>query len=208
MPHEPEQYDDDDMIEVEHAEEVTVINEEPEERRWPFAYPLLWVLVVTSLLLNVVMLRQVMLARSAAQNAVSDAIVVIDGLKDEQFTYNVVIDDTLPLQADLPINETIPVVIDQQIPIRTNVAVPVDAGILGTINLNVPINTTVPINFEQDITIDRTFSVNTTVPVHLDVPIELSVSETPLSGMLDDLELRLENLEAELDQPLVPLPGD
>lgn len=207
MPHEPEKYEDDDIIEVEHAEEVTVITDETDEQRWPFAYPLLWVLVIVSLLMNAVMLRQVMLARSTAQSAVSDALVVIEGLKGQAFTYNVVIDDTLALQADMPINETIPIEINQELPIKTNIAVPVDAGIFGTIDLNVPIDTTVPVSFEQDITIDRTFNVNTTVPIHLEVPITISIADTPLLGALDDLALRLETLESDLSQPLIPLPG-
>ncbi len=203
MSHEPERIDE---FEVQHAENVTVIQEEP-ARRWPFGYPLLWLLVVLSLIMNAVMLRYLMLSRVATRQAIGDAIEVIDNLGSQRFTHTVVIDDTIALQADMPVNETIPVTIDQDLAIREDITVPVDTRLFGTINLNVPIDATVPVEFEQDIVIDQTFKIDTTVPIYLEVPINLAVADTELAATLNDLSLRLEEMQASLDRPLIPLPG-
>ncbi len=179
----------------------------PTTGRSPFAYLLLWVLVVVSLLLNVVTLRIMLLSREASRQAVADAIAVIDDLQSKTFAHTVVIDQSLAIETDLPLDETIPVTIDQVLPVDTVVTVSVDAGVLGVIPLEIPIRTRIPINLTQDVVIDQTFHIETAIPVHLEVPINLSVAETPFYDTLEDLQLRLEALQDQLNKPLLPIPG-
>lgn len=183
-----------------------VEDDEP-KRQWPFGYLLLWVLTVVSLLINVVLLRQVILARQAAQIAVGQVLGVLEDLQGASLSYDVVVDQTLQIETALPIDETIPVVIDQDLPIDTTVRANVNAGILGQIPLTVPIVATVPVYIEQDIRIDQPFDITMAVPVNFTVPIEVSVANTPLAGTLDDVIVRLEELQNGLGKPLIPVPG-
>lgn len=173
----------------------------------PYGYIALWVIVILSLLLNVVMLRQVVIARQIARQSVSDAVELIGTLRTQTITYDVIVDENLVIDTDMPVNETIPVVIDQEIPIDIEVTVPVDTVLFGTINLDVPIKTDIPVYLEQPITIDQTFHINTAVPVYFEVPIEIRIEDTPADGLLDDLQTRLRRLENSLSAPLVPIPG-
>ncbi len=174
---------------------------------WPFGYLLLWLLTTLSLLLNAVMLRQMLIARSIARQAVSDATAIVENLKEQTITYTIVVDDTLAIETDLPVDETIPVTIEQTIPVDVVVTVPVNAGLFGRINLDVPIQTSIPVNLRQDIEIDQTFHVDTAVPINLAIPVEIRVRDTPFAVLLDDFAGRLGRLESSLNAPLVPIPS-
>lgn len=176
-------------------------------RGQPAGYLLLWVLTLISLLVNALLVRQTMLARQTAQQAVRDAIDVIDGLQSQAYTHTVVIDEALTVQADVPVNTTIPVIVEQDLPIDTTVNVPVQTALFGTINLDVPIETTIPISLEQDVAIDQTFTIDTAVPLYLEVPIELVVADTPFADTLTAMRDRLEATEDSLSEPLIPIPG-
>lgn len=178
-----------------------------DDRDIPYGYIALWVIVILSLLLNVLMLRQVLLARQIARQSVSDAVELIGTLRSQTISYNVVVDEELLIDTDMPVNETIPVVIDQTIPIDMVVTVPVDTVLFGTIDLDVPINADIPVYLEQPITIDQTFRITTTVPVFFEVPIEVKIENTPAADLLTDLQDRLRRLEASLSAPLIPIPG-
>lgn len=176
-------------------------------RQWPFGYLLLWLLAVTSLLMNVVMMRQLLLARQAARSAVSEVLTVLDNLQGTSLNYEVTVDQILQIETDLPVDETIPVVIDQNLPIDTTVQATVNAGPLGQIPLNVPIVANVPVYIEQDLHIDQPFAVSMAVPVNFTIPIDIELADTPFSATIDEVKARLEQTQADLDKPLVPLPG-
>jgi hypothetical protein len=177
-----------------------------EPRQWPFGYLALWVLVTLSMLFNVVLFRQMLNARDAAGQAVADSIAVIENLQTQTFSTTIVVDETMIIDADTPLNETIPIAVDQVLPVDTVVTVPVDAGIFGEIVLEVPIQTDIPVKFEQDIVIDQAFHIYTAIPVYFEVPITLEVADTPFYDTLDDIKARLQKLEDKLIQPLISLP--
>ena len=176
-------------------------------RQWPFGYLLLWLLTVISLLINVVMMRQLLLARQAARSAVADVLTVLDNIQSTSLNYEVVVDQTLQIDTDLPIDETIPVVIDQNLPINTTVQVTVNAGAFGQIPLNVPIVADVPVNIEQDLHIDQPFAISMAVPVNFTIPINIELADTPLNSTIDEVRTGLEQVQDDLNQPLIPLPG-
>jgi hypothetical protein len=173
----------------------------------PAGYLILWVLTLLSLLLNVFMVRQVILARQVARQAVHSAIAVMGDLQQMRLSYEVVVDQAMPIVTDLPVNETIPVTIREQLPISTVVQVPVNAGPFGTLNLDIPIRTTVPLNLDTSVTLNQSFHVDTVVPVRFEVPVEIAVRDTALYATLEDVKARLEALAATLDTPLLPFGG-
>ena len=176
-------------------------------RQMPFGYLLLWLLTVISLLMNVIMMRQMLLARQAARSAVAQVLTVLDNMQATSLNYEVVVDQTLQIDTDLPIDETIPVVIDQNLPVDTTVHATVNAGVLGQIPLSVPIVADVPVNIEQDLHIDQPFAISMAVPVKFNIPIDIKLSDTPLSATIDEMKAQLEQVEADLNKPLIPLPG-
>lgn len=175
-------------------------------RRWTPDYIALWVIAVLSLLMNLVMFRQLALARNAARQAIADSIATIDQFEQSTITTNVKIDDTIVIDTDLPVDESFPVEIKDSFPIDTVLAVPVDAGLLGKLNLNVPIKTTIPVDIKPTVNINQTFHVKAPLPIKLDVPIQIKVATTGLAPALDGLKARLQTLADQLDAGLVTAP--
>jgi hypothetical protein len=171
---------------------------------WQVSYLVLWIVTIGSLLLNLVILRRLENARQLGRQAVLDAVAVIADIQTKTFSQTIVVDRTLEIDTDMPVNETIPVSINETIPVNTTVTVPVDAGPLGTFPLDIPIATSIPIDLDVDIVIDRTFHVNAAVPVYFEVPVVIAVEDTPLHDTLSDMQIRLEALAVQLDQPIVP----
>ena len=177
----------------------------PPVRSMPTGYLILWGLTIISLLLNLFTVRQMILARQVARQAIHSAIAIMGDLQQMSFTHQVIVDQAMPIVTDLPVNETVPVIINEQLPISTVVQVPVNAGPFGTLNLDIPIRTTVPINLTARVNINQSFHVDTVVPVHFEVPIAIAVRDTPLHATLDSVKAHLEALAATLDAPLLPL---
>ncbi len=179
-------------------------NDDNEGRSMLFSgsYVLLWVLVLGLLVSNVMLIRELLFARQAAASAVGAAIEALDSFHDQTFSYVVVIDETIAIDMDMPINTSIPVVINEDFDINSSVSVPVDLGPLGTTNVNVPIRTTIPIDLTVEVVIDQTFPINAPMPLYLEVPLELAVEDTPFAGTLDEAGDGLQALYDELSAPL------
>lgn len=169
----------------------------------PPGYIVLWVITILSLLFNVVVLRQLAIAKQVAQQAIDDAIITVGNLQNTTLTYTAVINDTIPLNADLELNESIPVLVDETLPINASINVPVRMGPFGTYTVTLPISGSVPVYTTLNIVIDQPIHVATTVPVQLEVPVRLAVKDTPLAETFDDLTTRLEALALQLNRPLL-----
>jgi hypothetical protein len=176
-------------------------------RPWPFGYLLLWLIAILSLLMNAITLHQIVAARQAARQAIGDAVAVLEGFQRQSLSYTVVVDEILIIDTDVPLDETIPVSIDEIMPVDTIVTVTVDGGILGPIPLKIPIQTDVPVDLDFDVPVNQSFRIAAAVPVYFEVPVRLSVGETSLYGTLEEAKLRLLGLSERLDTPLLPLPG-
>jgi hypothetical protein len=166
----------------------------------------LYLLVTISLILNAVVIRQLILVRVGAQRAIEDTILLLEDFKKQTFSYTFVVDDTLLIDSDLPVDETIPVRIQDTIPINTTVVVPVDTRFFGIIDLQVPIRTSVPVDIQAEVNINQTFRVNTTVPIYVEVPVAITVAETPLFDAIGDVQAGLDQLSRNIGTGLLPTP--
>ena len=168
---------------------------------------LLAVLTLLSLVLNGVVIAGLVRARQialdgqqATLNAVADARSMVTGVSDDTFSYTFAVQQQVPIETSVPFNEQVSVPIRTTIPISTVVIIPVDAGLLGTFNVDVPVRTMIPVNLDVTIPISQTVDIATTVSLDLDIPIEVPLAETPLVGYMEELDAGLASLEESLVQ--------
>ena len=129
----------------------------------------------------------------------------IEGLRtfgDSTISFDVSIDEVIPVDTEVVINRTV------EVPIKTTI--PIDQSFDTTIRIdtplgNVPVDVTVPVDVEVpidlvvDIPIDETVPIRDEFPVQLDVPIAIDVRETELAALTDSLAAGLESLQEMLD---------
>jgi hypothetical protein len=174
---------------------------------WPPGYLLLWVIALASVTMNVIVLRQIVLAREAAQQSIDDAIAILGDLQESTFTYTFPVDDTLLIETEVPIHETVPVPIHEVVEVRTAATVTLlDIPGIGPITHSVPVAADVPIDEEFEFEIDEVFPISVPVDIDFDVPIAVALADTPLYDTLGVTIARLEALSQLLGEPLVPNP--
>jgi hypothetical protein len=132
----------------------------------------------------------------AIDSALGEAVAGIDEFANSTITFNVGINETVPINAEVVLNRTIAVPINTTIPIDeefdTTITVNGPFGIDIPLSITVPIQLDLPIDLTVDIPINETIPVNTEVPVNLDVPIEIDISETELATLAQSLAQGLE----------------
>jgi len=166
---------------------------------------LLTLLTLLSLALNGVIIFALLRARQTTLAMVKDTRAVVSGIGDDTISYTMEIEHEIPVSISVPFIHEIDVPVNTTIPIDTTVIVPIEAGILGTIEIEVPIRTFVPLNLEIAVPINETVEVDTTVPLDLEVPVEIAITDTPIGGYLEELDEAL----AQLEERLTALPfGD
>lgn len=167
----------------------------PKWRSWH--YILLWLVAITSLVLNILLLAGLYNFRLQAQREVSKVTQILDTVEIENFELPVVVDETLPIDITVPftdtfeisVRETVP--ISLTIPIKENVSFPINdvvrinrdvtvsIVVLGApIPVNIPIRADIPIALNIDIPVDLAVPVDTTIPIELDlvVPVDTEVT--------------------------------
>jgi hypothetical protein len=159
----------------------------------------LWLLVIVSIMLNVVVLIQLLSFRRAAHAAVTEASAVLADLQDETIALTIPVDETIVIDTEFPVTETVSVPIQTEVPISAAVAVMVDAGLLGGIPVSFPISANVPVDVMVDVPIDQTFAVQAPITLELEIPIEIAMADTPLAETLSQVQESLTSLAAELE---------
>lgn len=175
---------------------------------WPPGYILLWLITLASVTINVILLRQTLLARSIALNSVRESITALERLQTTVINYEIQIDQTLPVKTDVPIDMTVPIRIQDDFEINTSVTASIPAGPLGTLPVRIPISTTVPIDKTFNIEIDQVLTIDTVIPVKFNVPLSFSIQEFGLVPVIEETIARLRLLEQSLNSPLIPFLGD
>ena len=173
------------------------------------AFALLVIFVLVSLVLDVFIVLQLYRARQAALHLTAQAAVDLGVLQGETIRYTFHFRDQLPVVAKVPFHEKLDVPIVAVIPISTMVSVeqtlqaPIHT-LLGDITVEVPLDMeipvamTVPIDLSVPVEISRTVTVSATVPLDLEVPLAVPIAETPLAGLLGELQKALLDLQTQI----------
>jgi len=164
----------------------------------PPDYWALWFVALISLALNVWLINGLLVARRQAAQAVLQAAESVQDLRASTFETTVQIDQSIPINLSVPINQTLTVPIDTQLPVSAIVQVPIEVPFLGAQIFDVPINTTIPIKFETQLPVNITVPISANIPVELTVPVKIDVANTPLNSTLQKAENALSNFALQL----------
>lgn len=190
-------------IVIEPTPETVTVTESPKpvKTRFPFLYVLLWIIAVTSLLLNVFVIKTLLDVKQQAAVAFSDAAASLGTIKNGTIDYTVKIDEKIPVALDVPVKFTVEVPIKRTIPIDTIVDVPIEIPLVGTRTIQVPISTTIPVDLTVQIPVDQRIPVNGSVPVRFDVPIKLNIGDTAFGEGLGQFQAVLQQQAESLGAP-------
>ena len=151
----------------------------------------LFAMVTVSLALNFALIVTLVRVRSAALDALDQAVAVTNGLGNEVFSIPVHIDQNVPVSVSMPFAYQDTIVVDTTVPISTTVSVPIDlAGQAVVVAL--PLRTAVPVKLQVPVSLSKTIDVNASVPVKFDTNVEVRLADTPLPGYLARLRAAIE----------------
>jgi hypothetical protein len=151
------------------------------------------VLLAISLLIHALTLSRLLSVRATLRDEVGQLATAVQGAKQQHLTYNVPIDQQLPINIDVPIKRELTVPIKTSVQIKQQITLPIDTG-LGVVNIPVPIDTSVPISTSVPIAFDQTVNISTTVPIQLNLPVQIDMGSGQIGGYLDRLYAALLDL--------------
>jgi hypothetical protein len=155
------------------------------------------VLLGVSLLVHALTVSQLLRVRGTLRSELAQAADRVAQAKTQQISYDLPIDQQLPINIDVPIRRSMEVPINTEVQIKQNITLPIDTG-LGQINLPIPIDATVPISTTVPIAFDQTVNISTTVPIQLAVPVRVNLGSEQVAPLLDRLRQRLLELRDSL----------
>ena len=123
------------------------------------------------------------------------------GLDEAVIERTINVDDQIPVQFDLPLNQSTSVVLTADVPIAANASFTLPGGggmINGRVDIVLPEGLVLPIRLDMIVPVD------TTIPIHLPVDVEIPLKETQLHEPFDNLRGLLQNYVCALDN----LPDD
>ena len=153
----------------------------------------LFVMVTVSLALNFALIVLLLQARSAALDALDQAVAVTNGLGNEVFSIPVHVDQNVPVSVGVPFAYQDTIVLKTTVPISTTVSAPVDLG-GQTVVVALPVRADVPVKLQVPVSVSKTIDVNTNVPVKLDANVQVRLADTPLPGYLARLRAAIESM--------------
>jgi len=125
----------------------------------------------------------------------------VNGLREfgeSTISFDVKIDEVIPITTDVTIDRVVEVPIKTTIPIKetfdTTISISTPLGDI-PLDVTVPVDVDVPVDLVVEIPINETVEINEEFPVQLDVPIAIEVSETELADLTDSLAAGLESLQ-------------
>ncbi|MEM8530038.1 MAG: hypothetical protein AAGF95_04295 [Chloroflexota bacterium] len=176
--------------------------------------PSLWkAMIVTSFLMNIVLLFVLLLVvvfaftwRSELNEVVVQGLAreniielrdVVNDLQHAHIVTTIPIDEPLPVELNVPIDQTTMVTTTVDVPISAPAFI--DMGPFGelypNVNLNLPAGTPLLIELKLDVPLE------TTIPVELDVPVDIALEDTDLAPEFQ----RLGGIVDSLVAPVAPL---
>jgi MFS family permease len=138
--------------------------------------------------------------------ALDEAVTGIETFRNSTITFDVAIDEVVPIDTEVVLDRTLDVPINTVLPIDeefdTTITVNGPFGIDIPLDITVPIKLDLPIDLQVAIPVNETVPINTEIPVSLDVPISIDIAETELAELAAALQQGLESfreLAAGLD---------
>ena len=168
----------------------------PAQRSAP---PLLWMIAVTSLILNLALVGAIAygiytgigIGRTFAGTAANQ----LAAFSDSTFSTTVRVQHTINIDTSVPFEYADTISIDQVVPIKTTVAVAQEFPIIGILKFDVPIDTSVPISRSVPIRIERKVPISLSVPIDFEVPVAVKLADTPVKPQIDAVVETLRALE-------------
>jgi len=151
----------------------------------------LTVLVVFSLALNGYLVATLLGVRQTALDAVATARNNLAQLGSQPFVTQVSIDQEIPFDTVVPINQTLTVPINIDYPLSTVVNTAVNIPVLGRQEISLPIQTTIPIRYTLEVPIAVDVPISLTYHLQTDVPVEVVIPpqiRAPLDDVLRQIE--------------------
>ncbi len=129
---------------------------------------------------------------------VEEAIAGLRTFGDSTISFDVNIDEVIPIDTEVVIQRTVEVPIKTTIPIQqsfdTTIRIDTPLGEI-PLDVNVPVDVDVPIDLVVDIPINERVPIQDEFPVQLDVPIAINVRDTELAELTDSLAAGLQSLQ-------------
>ncbi|NND01728.1 MAG: MFS transporter [Acidimicrobiia bacterium] len=127
-----------------------------------------------------------------------EAVAGLTEFENSTITFNVPINETIPIITEVLLDRTLQVPISTVLPIDetidTTIIVQGPFGIDIPLDITVPILLDLPIDLEVAIPVNETVPINTTIPVNLSVPIEVQVQGSELATLASSLRQGLISL--------------
>jgi len=129
---------------------------------------------------------------------IEEAISGLRSFGQSSLSFEVNIDEVIPIDTEVVIKRAVEVPIKTSIPINetieTTIEIDTRLGFNVPVDVSVPVDLDVPIDLVVEVPIDETVPISEEFVVQLDVPIEIDVSETELANLTDSLAAGLESL--------------
>ncbi len=121
----------------------------------------------------------------------NEAVAGLESFRSSTLSFEVSIDETIPIDTDIVLDRTLTVPIQTSFPIdevvetTITIAGPFDTRI--PLEVSVPVRLDIPVDLEIPFSINEVIPVSTDVPVRLSVPISIDVASTELASLADAL---------------------
>ncbi len=179
---------------------------------------ILFTLVIISLGLNLFLIFQLMQTRRQLLQIVTDVKPALqetfdtvgqelETFQNSTLQFNIQIDQQVPINTDIPFNETVDVPVQVVIPVKEEIETtvmmdPFQAGLEIPVDIVVPIDMEFPIDQVVSFTVARTVPISATIPLSLTVPINIDINNTDLAPYVEQLREGLDTLEKTVDETL------
>ena len=159
--------------------------------RWVFS-----AMAIISLALNGFLIYSLLSFRRGLISALTAAQDSLARMEDQPLAFAVTVDEDVPIQTTIPIEQTFVMPLQIDYPLDTVVNTHIDIPILGKQELTIPVQTIIPISYTLEIPIQTEVPISLTYRLQQEIPVEV-VMPAEVMGSLTDLLERL-NEESQL----------
>jgi hypothetical protein len=150
--------------------------------------------LILSLSLNLTVIYLLVSVRSDVHGSVVSTREGLEIITAESIEMEVQVDQLLPLDIIVPINEIISFPIDLVFPLYTVVNTTINFPIVGPQQVSVPIEADIPVNTIITIPVKMDLPISTEYHLQAVIPVKLSLPPETIDSMkktLEDIEIRL-----------------